>query len=73
MALLISVKIILIYSTFGKVLTNISKGGTFLYVATVIQPAGSSSPDMNEKLRTGLVVFGMFVPFLLSLLVEHGH
>jgi len=54
-------------------------GGTFLYVATVLQPTGhaggggSSSTEMNEKLRASLVILGMFLPFTLGLLVEHDH
>ncbi|KAI5122800.1 hypothetical protein M0805_000143 [Coniferiporia weirii] len=54
-------------------------GGTFLYVATVLQPMSqqdsstSSSPEMGEKARAGLIIAGMFVPFSISLAVGHGH
>ncbi|KAH8114531.1 Zinc/iron permease [Phellopilus nigrolimitatus] len=53
-------------------------GGTFLYVATVLQPVSHqeshlpSSPEMSEKVRAGLIVLGMFIPFCISL-VSGGH
>ncbi|KAG8994044.1 hypothetical protein FRB93_001714 [Tulasnella sp. JGI-2019a] len=60
-------------------------GGTFLYVATVLSslPAhshGEPSPldhtpsiELGGKLRTVLVIVGMFIPLVLSGLVGHGH
>ena len=54
------------------------QGGTFLYVATVLQPVSqqdeevSSRPKMNEKVRVLLIFIGMFVPFLVTLIAEHG-
>ncbi|XP_006462517.1 hypothetical protein AGABI2DRAFT_193646 [Agaricus bisporus var. bisporus H97] len=50
-------------------------GGTFLYVATVLQPMSHQpdSQDINPKLRLGLVVIGTLTPFMLGLLIGHGH
>ncbi|KII90779.1 hypothetical protein PLICRDRAFT_107070 [Plicaturopsis crispa FD-325 SS-3] len=54
-------------------------GGTFLYVATVLQPVGhhkdpeSSKDDMSDMTRVAFLVFGMTVPFAISQLVGHGH
>ncbi|KAF8551690.1 Zinc/iron permease [Imleria badia] len=53
-------------------------GGTFLYVASVIQPVSghaSESPtsEIGKTVRTILLVGGMFFPVLISRLVMHGH
>ncbi|KAF8073876.1 Zinc/iron permease [Lyophyllum atratum] len=53
-------------------------GGTFLYVATVLQPvsghSGSPSPgDMRSATRVFYITVGMFVPFFLSAVLGHGH
>jgi len=57
-------------------------GGTFLYVATVIQPIGAHSHDhsdavLSEKLhkvqRLSLLVFGIFLPFMIGSLFGRGH
>ncbi|KIJ62600.1 hypothetical protein HYDPIDRAFT_114253 [Hydnomerulius pinastri MD-312] len=53
-------------------------GGTFLYVAIVLQPvsdhASESSPNEISKLaRTVLLVAGMFFPLLISQLIGHEH
>jgi len=58
-------------------------GGTFLYVATVLQPLshsedashGSALPSANlgEKTRALLVISGMFIPFLIGIVVGHDH
>ncbi|EJC98106.1 Zinc/iron permease [Fomitiporia mediterranea MF3/22] len=54
-------------------------GGTFLYVATVLQPVSHqetrspSSSEMNEKVRVGIIIIGMFIPFLISLISGHEH
>ncbi|KAF8195585.1 hypothetical protein BJ912DRAFT_957476 [Pholiota molesta] len=50
-------------------------GGTFLYVATVLQPVSSHGPssDMRATSRVLLITIGMFIPLLLSSLFGHGH
>ncbi|KAL5520114.1 hypothetical protein ACEPAG_1774 [Sanghuangporus baumii] len=56
-------------------------GGTFLYVATVLAPvskpessrSSSSSTEMGERLRIGLILLGMFIPLLISLFTGHEH
>lgn len=83
-ALLISVSILdLIFCT---VLINMSvgkKGGTFLYVATVLQPVSHASQatptvssedkDMSKLTRSLLMVIGIFLPFMIGALFGHGH
>jgi zinc transporter 9 len=53
------------------------QGGTFLYVATVLQPVSHhsqlSSADMSGKMRTVLISGGMFVPYLIGMLLGRGH
>jgi len=59
-------------------------GGTFLYVATVIQDVSghshmpvdeesAASEEMSVSMRSALLVGGMFTPLVLSSLVGHGH
>jgi len=57
-------------------------GGTFLYVATVLQPVSHTSDshsmpseekEMNKITRALLMVMGMFIPFLIGTLLGHGH
>ncbi|KIK91593.1 hypothetical protein PAXRUDRAFT_149165 [Paxillus rubicundulus Ve08.2h10] len=49
-------------------------GGTFLYVATVLQPVSDSTPESISKPgRTVLLMVGMFFPLLVSQLVGHSH
>ncbi|OCB89906.1 Zinc/iron permease [Sanghuangporus baumii] len=57
-------------------------GGTFLYVATVLAPVSkpessrsstSSSTEMDERLRIGLILLGMFIPLLIALFTAHEH
>ncbi|KAK0201674.1 Zinc/iron permease [Desarmillaria ectypa] len=53
-------------------------GGTFLYVATVLQPVSDHSgsenaSEIHKTMRVILVIFGMLVPFTLSSLLGHGH
>jgi len=55
-------------------------GGSFLYVATVLQPVSSNhtsglahEDDINLKTRLAFIVLGMFAPLLLSSLIGHGH
>ncbi|KAF4617159.1 hypothetical protein D9613_005948 [Agrocybe pediades] len=50
-------------------------GGTFLYVATVLQPVSnhSASSDLRPAARVLLITFGMFIPLTLSAMIGHGH
>ncbi|KAK0449234.1 Zinc/iron permease [Armillaria borealis] len=53
-------------------------GGTFLYVATVLQPVSDHSgsenaSEIHKVMRVTLIIFGMLVPFTLSSLLGHGH
>ncbi|KAL6297942.1 ZIP zinc transporter-domain-containing protein [Sparassis latifolia] len=49
-------------------------GGTFLYVATVVQPVrGSSADGLGTKTRTLLIVLGMVIPFAVGAVLGHGH
>ncbi|KAG7443125.1 ZIP-like iron-zinc transporter [Guyanagaster necrorhizus] len=53
-------------------------GGTFLYVATVLQPvsdrpASGNASEIHKSIRVLLIIFGMLVPFTLSSLLGHGH
>ena len=55
-----------------------SQGGTFLYVATVLQPVSHhlevpSAGDMRPLTRVVFISLGMFTPFLLSTFLGHGH
>jgi hypothetical protein len=56
------------------------KGGSFLYVATVLQPVSSGNTgglpredEISTKFRLVNLVSGMFLPVVLSALVGHGH
>ena len=64
------------------ILFSFLQGGTFLYVATVLAPvskqeaprsSSSSSTEMSERLRIGLILLGMFIPLLISLFTGHEH
>ncbi|KZP18895.1 Zinc/iron permease [Athelia psychrophila] len=53
-------------------------GGTFLYVATVLQPishtsAPSEEKEVNKLTRALLMVAGMFLPFAIGAVLGHGH
>ncbi|TFK40772.1 Zinc/iron permease [Crucibulum laeve] len=52
-------------------------GGTFLYVATVLQPvsshAGPATDEMRPAARVLFISIGIFIPFILSALLGHGH
>jgi len=48
-------------------------GGTFLFVATVLQPGKAASDDLNQRMRFLLIVLGMLVPMMLSSLVGDVH
>lgn len=50
--------------------------GSFLYVATVLQPVSHdrhSSEGVGSKMRILLIVLGIFIPFALGTLLDHGH
>ncbi|KAI0049466.1 Zip-domain-containing protein [Auriscalpium vulgare] len=51
--------------------------GSFLYVATVLQPATHKTParseDISSHMRTLLVTVGIFIPTAMSILLEHNH
>lgn len=54
------------------------KGGTFLYVATVLQPVShhsqaSFAEEMSERARSILIVTGMFVPIVIEAVLGHDH
>ncbi|THH16860.1 hypothetical protein EW146_g3831 [Bondarzewia mesenterica] len=56
-------------------------GGSFLYVATVLQPVSHHSPsgstasadEVGKKARTLILMVGMFIPYVIGSLLEHGH
>lgn len=55
------------------------QGGTFLYVATVLQPVSSGSGHHNHDvelkpgIRVLLTVVGMFFPMIAGGILGHGH
>ncbi|EMD40037.1 hypothetical protein CERSUDRAFT_112260 [Gelatoporia subvermispora B] len=49
-------------------------GGTFLYVATVLQPVSShGSEEIGQKARLAYLVFGMFLPLAIGAVIGHEH
>jgi len=57
-------------------LAMLISAGSFLYVATVLQPVSHdrlSSEELGPKTRISLLVLGIFTPFLLGTLFDHGH
>jgi len=57
-------------------LAMLISAGSFLYVATVLQPVShdrSSSEEVGPKMRILLIVLGIFTPFLLGTFFDHGH
>ncbi|KAI0304442.1 Zinc/iron permease [Multifurca ochricompacta] len=51
-------------------------GGSFLYVATVLQPISHHRPSseaVGTKMRIFLLLLGIFTPFALGSLLDHGH
>ncbi|CAA7261565.1 unnamed protein product [Cyclocybe aegerita] len=57
-------------------LALLASGGTFLYVATVLQPVSNHSPipgDMRPASRVLFISLGMFIPLVLSTIFGHGH
>jgi len=50
--------------------------GSFLYVATVLQPVSrdhSSTGGVSTRTRVFLLVLGIFTPFMLGTLLDHDH
>ncbi|KAH9949833.1 Zinc/iron permease [Amylocystis lapponica] len=48
-------------------------GGTFLYVATVLQPVSGGTEELGRRLRVLLTVLGMLTPFLVGNVLGHEH
>lgn len=79
-ALLISVCEILI-SNLNTLISHGFQGGSFLYVATVIQPIAAHShiegPSLTEELpkaqRLLFLVGGIFLPLLINAIFGHEH
>ena len=72
LALLVSVCYLLIlYLTYLVSLFLICiQGGTFLYVATVLQPVKRHSPvpgEMRATTRVFVIILGMFIPLVFRL------
>ncbi|KAI0251985.1 Zinc/iron permease [Lactifluus subvellereus] len=70
------------YSLFGSDQVDgvgtalLISAGSFLYVATVLQPVShdrSSSEGVSPKMRILLLVLGIFTPFAMGTLLDHGH
>jgi len=63
------------HSTSWTGLALLFSGGTFLYVATVLQPVSSQSvaQELSRRSRVFLIVIGLFIPFVLSSVLGHGH
>ncbi len=55
-------------------LLSLFQGGTFLYVATVLQPVSENSQEqeMKNTTRVAFISLGMIIPFILGSL-GHGH
>jgi zinc transporter 9 len=54
----------------------VDQGGTFLYVATVLQPVShhsAAAADINPLTRVLHITAGIFIPYGLSTFLGHGH
>lgn len=49
------------------------QGGTFLYVATVLQPGKHAAEELDEKTRMAITIGGIAIPVLIAALVGHEH
>ena len=52
------------------------QGGTFLYVATVLQPVSpkaDSGSEPSKATRITLLIIGMFLPFAIGAVFGHGY
>ena len=78
LALLVSVCyfIHLVYIIYlASLLVTCTQGGTFLYVATVLQPVKHHSPvpgEMRATTRVFIIILGMFTPLVFRLF-HHAH
>ena len=61
-------------------MTFAAQGGTFLYVATVLQPELAHSPphpsgsgDPGARVRMVLMVLGMLTPYVISVVFGDDH
>lgn len=73
-ALLVSVS--LSFSSMFCLDICVFQGGTFLYVATVLQPVSHHSPaagELRPAARIFFIALGMFIPLILSSAIGHGH
>lgn len=55
---------------------GVMQGGSFLYVATVLQPVShhnANAQEMAPVLRVAIIVVGMLIPFTLTSVMGHGH
>lgn len=64
--------------TPAGLIIQLLQGGTFLYVATVLQSVSDHSgsenaSEIHKVMRVTFIIFGMLVPFTLSSLLGHGH
>ena len=54
----------------------VDQGGTFLYVATVLQPVShhsATAADIKPLTRVLHITTGIFIPYGLSAFLGHGH
>jgi solute carrier family 39 (zinc transporter), member 9 len=77
LALLVSVRyLFILYIIYLVSLFLIcTQGGTFLYVATVLQPVKHHSPvpgEMRASTRVFIIILGMFIPLVFRLF-HHTH
>ena len=70
-ALLISVCSLLV--NLFRLLKSMFQGGTFLYVATVLQPGKAPSDDISERARFLFLILGMLVPVGINTFLSHDH
>jgi hypothetical protein len=79
LAILVSVSEILQTNPDHSMLTcsyHLCQGGSFLYIATVLQPVSDhadASPDTDYKQRVVLIIVGMFIPVAIASIIGHGH
>ena len=47
------------------------QGGSFLYVAAVLQPGKAGADDISERTRLVFLVLGMLLPWLIGIIFHH--
>jgi zinc transporter 9 len=53
---------------------HVQQGGSFLYVATVLQPVSHAHENGTNNISQALlVIIGMFLPFAVGSIIGHGH